>query len=118
MSPTAVKAVRVRPRGTAAPPAPPPPSPDPSAVFAEYVRAQLDGPVLRYSQRLTLLKEAERRGVGRFEANLIIAKVLYQAGLVQEYQFPPEPRRAWLAPLVTFIIVQTTILAGAWWVLR
>lgn len=118
MPPTAVKAVRVRPRGTSVPPAPPAASTDPSAGFADYVRCRLDGPVLRYSQRLTLLKEAERRGIGRFEANLIIAKVLYQAGLVQEYQFPPEPRRAWLAPLTTFVVLQTAILAGAWWVLR
>src|SRR6266550_2352042 len=31
------------------------------------------GPVLCYARRMDLLKEASRRGVGRFEANLMIA---------------------------------------------
>jgi hypothetical protein len=117
MMPTAVKAVRVRPRASAAPPKAATQNVDPSVGFAEYVRARLDGPVLRYSQRQALLKEAERRGVGRFEANLVIAKVLYQAGWRQEYELAPEPRRTWAAPVMTFVILQSAIFVGAWWVL-
>jgi hypothetical protein len=119
MAPTTVKAVRVRPRGSVPPPAPVAEAPvapaDPSAEFAEFVRARLDGPVLRYSQRLALIKEAERRGVGRFEANLIIAKVLYEGGFAQEYELPPKPTRGWVGPVVAFAVVQSAIVAGVWW---
>src|SRR4051794_38981135 len=56
---------------------------DPAGEFADWVRDQLDGPLLRYSARLVLLKEAQRRGLGRFEANLVIASVLHRAGMGQ-----------------------------------
>ena len=52
---------------------------DESAVrFAESVIASMDGPVLRYSSREALIEEALRRGLGRFEANLIIAAVQHR----------------------------------------
>jgi len=49
------------------------------AAFASAVRECLDGPVLRYSLRKALLKQASRLGVGRFEANLVIAEVQHAA---------------------------------------
>ena len=88
---------------------------DRSADFAEWVKGRLDGPVLRYSQRLRLLKEAERRGLGRFEANLVIAAVLYRAGMGQEYEL--KPKGEWVAPVVTFLVLQSALIVGAWWVL-
>jgi hypothetical protein len=92
---------------------------DPSAEFADVVAASIDGPVLRYSQRLVLLKDAERRGIGRFEANLIIAAVLHREGMGQEYELLPIGNRmGWLAPVLTFVGLQSAILVGAWWVLR
>ncbi len=42
------------------------------------VRLQRDGPVLRYSVRDALVHEGERRGLARFEANLIIAGVMHR----------------------------------------
>lgn len=90
------------------------PHADPSADFALYVRGQLDGPVLRYSQRLALLKEAGRRGVGRFEANLVIASVLHARGMGQEYELRPTPGRK--APLLAGLAVQLAVVVGAWWV--
>lgn len=99
--------------------APGPDTRDPSAEFADVVQAFLDGPLLRYSQRLVLLEDAERRGIGRFEANLIIAAVLHRHGMAQEYELPPVPSRMeWLAPVLTFVCLQTAIVLGAWWVLR
>ena len=91
-----------------------------SAEFADRVAQTIDGPVLRYSQRQVLVRDAERRGIGRFEANLIIAAVLHQRGLGQEYELPPVPGGAWgwVAPVLTFVGVQSAILLGAWWVLR
>lgn len=50
----------------------------PAGAFAQLVSQELDGPVLRYSKRQQLLREADRRGIGRFEANLIIAAVQHQ----------------------------------------
>jgi hypothetical protein len=58
--------------------APPPKEEGPAASFGRLVAQQLEGPVLRYSRRQALLREAERRGIGRFEANLIIAAVQHQ----------------------------------------
>jgi hypothetical protein len=88
---------------------------DRSTDFAEWVKNHLDGPVLRYSQRLRLLKEGERRGLGRFEANLVIAAVLYREGMGQEYEL--KPKVEWVAPVVTFLVLQSVLVAGAWWVL-
>jgi hypothetical protein len=89
---------------------------DPAAEFAAWVPDQLNGPVLRYSARLVLLNEAQLRGLGRFEANLIIASVLHRAGMGQEYELPPR-RIEWLAPVMTFVVLQSALLLGAWWVL-
>jgi hypothetical protein len=58
--------------------APPPKVEGPAAGFAQLVTRELEGPVLRYSKRQALLREADRRGIGRFEANLIIAAVQHQ----------------------------------------
>lgn len=93
---------------------------DVSAEFADVVAASIDGPVLRYTQRQVLIRDAERRGIGRFEANLIIAAVLHRRGMGQEYELPPVPGGVleWVAPVMTFVGVQAAILAGAWWVLR
>src|SRR5687768_7594834 len=131
MTPPAVAvrpAVRSRPRRQRDPVAvrvsrviaPKPEAADVSAAFAEAVMASLDGPVLRYSQRVVLVNEAERRGIGRFEANLIIAAVLHRSGIGQEYEIPPAAggRMEWLAPLLTFVGLQSAIVLGAWWVLR
>jgi hypothetical protein len=105
----AISRIQVKPWRRPAPPA------DPSTGFADYVLGQLDGPVLRYSRRLALLKEAQRRGVGRFEANLMIASVLHRAGMGQECEM--RPRVEWVAPVLTVLFVQSTLLLGAWWIL-
>lgn len=92
---------------------------DASADFADFVLASLDGPVLRYSHRLVLLREADQRGIGRFEANLIIAAVLHRHGLAQEYELPPDRAvRTWILPLLTFATLQAAILYGLWWILH
>ena len=44
-------------------------------VFAEQVAKRVHGRVLRYSDRLFLLRAAERLHIERFRANLIIALV-------------------------------------------
>jgi len=112
MASPVITRVRTRPRRLGVAEAPPT---DVSAEFAEWVRGRLDGPVLRYSARQAMLKEAERRGLGRFDANLVIASVLYRAGMGQEYEM--RPRVEWVAPVLVFLLLQGAILGGAWWVL-
>ena len=87
--------------------------------FADHLAEQMPSSVLRYSQRLELLRAARRFGVGRFEANLLIAAVL-------------ERRRSRAADgggeggggigsvaadVAVFLVFQCAMLLGAWWVL-
>src|SRR5215213_4693897 len=58
-------------------------------AFAAAVEGRVDaGGILRYSKRLELLKIARGFGIGRFEANLVIAAVQHGRGKVR-----PEPIR-------------------------
>ena len=91
---------------------------EPSAEFAELVRLSLDGPVLRYSQRAALLREAGRLGIGQFDANLIIASVLHRAGKRQEYEMAPRSFPGWLGTALVVLVLQAAIVVGAWWVVH
>lgn len=64
----------------------------PAAGFAQLVMQQIEGPVLRYSKRQALLHEAERRGIGRFEANLIIAAVQHKSDALPLARYPASAR--------------------------
>jgi hypothetical protein len=84
-------------------------------AFAQFVVDRLDGQVLRYSTRLELLKIAERIGIGRFHANLLIAAVQHQAG--QPATCPPtsagrHANRRTIALIV--LLIQSIILLAAW----
>ena len=86
-----------------------------AALVSRTLQAQRRSP-LRYSQRLDLLKEAGRRGIGRFEANLIIASVQHKLGLLNVA--PPKRRPLRLPGVVAFLLVQSMIVWGLWRVLR
>lgn len=91
--------------------------------FADRIAAQLDrGPqILHYSQRLALLKDAARMGIGRFPANLMIATLQHE-----RRGFPPAPREDAAAErqrprllIPTFVmVIQAAIIWAAWWVLH
>ena len=88
-------------------------------TFAALVRERMDGPVLRYSHRTRLLRAAERGGIGRFEANLIIAAVQHEAGANR----PASARRDTGYPrmrgtLVAIAATQSLIAMAVWWVVR
>jgi hypothetical protein len=90
-----------------------------SDYFSHRVAARLDGPVLRYSNRVALLKEAGKLGIGRFEANLLIAKV--QHSRVQGSGFRVHEKTtngAWLGPAAVVVSVQTLIILAVWWLVR
>jgi|SRR5688572_7646545 len=95
----------------------------PCEAFAGEVARRLEGPVLRQSQRRALLAAARRAGIGRFEANLMIAAVQHARGSDAK-AIAPAPGRATTGGIGAFAIVtlvalvQTAIVCGAWLVLR
>jgi len=78
----------------------------------------MDGPVLRYSQRRELLAVAQRTGIGRFEANLIIAAVRHRQVENHSSEAAPgdsAPRRAFsLTPGLVVLAVESLIASGIW----
>ena len=92
-----------------------PPAPA-SESFADYVATRANGPVLSYSLRLSLLREASRRGIHRFEANLVIASVQHRLIQSRAMQTAAPHRRWWprLPILATVVTVQSVICFGLW----
>lgn len=89
--------------------------------FAQAVAAELNEPVLRYSRRQALLKQAGELGIGRFDANLIIAAVQHRMGSERPIaNARPAAKFNWsLAGIVACVtLVQSLIVAGAVFVLR
>lgn len=89
--------------------------------FGEQVAGEFDGKILHQSKRQRLLKTAERLGISRFNANLVIAVAQNKAdqGVVApSLVVAPEASR-WSVPVIAMIaIVQTLILVGVWRVLH
>jgi hypothetical protein len=96
---------------------PHPQTPSPAAQFARMVGDGLNGPVLRYSQRLALLDHAARLGIVRFEANLIIATVQHRRGAGTTVEATRPAASIWRG-LVVAGCCQAVILLLAWWGLR
>jgi hypothetical protein len=83
--------------------------------FAREVADRLDGPVLRYSNRVALLRRAGELGIGRFEANLVIAAVQHQCrGRLAR---PPARPNPLLRGIAAAVAVESIIVAAAWWLL-
>jgi hypothetical protein len=79
------------------------------------VRQHCDGPILRYSARRQLLAWAHRQGIGRFEANLQIARTLHRMNARTQPITPPLPATSGkLAILTTIVCVQATLVGLAW----
>ena len=96
---------------------------DVSAEFADAVAQAIDGPVLRYSQRQVLVRDAERRGIGRFEANLIIAAVQHRLEREHARSLPVQTEcfkriGKWWPAVVMVLVVETTLSFAAWWTMR
>ena len=88
-------------------------------AFAMEVVNLLEGPTLRHSQRRALLATAHRLGIGRFEANLVIAAVQHRhiaeapAGEVGS----ATSRVSRLGPFALIVAVQSCIVLWAWLIL-
>jgi hypothetical protein len=90
--------------------------------FTAGVTTQLAAGPLTHDQRQLLFARAARLGIGRFEANLIIAIADRQAGngptmrIIDEAPAPPDPPAlprglTW----ATVAAVQSLIFGTAWW---
>lgn len=84
----------------------------PADRFARMVESSLDGTVLRYSQRLNLLRRAKYFNLDRFEANLLIAAVQHR---VKESD---RPRRQLMSTRLAYVLIasalQSLILLAAY----
>jgi hypothetical protein len=87
-----------------------------SRSFAEHVATTATSSVLRYSQRLQLIRDARRYGISRFEANLVIAVVLGRRR-GRTVATGETPDGSWVSPVTTFLIIQGALALGAWWTL-
>jgi hypothetical protein len=88
-------------------------------VFLGEVRGLLEGPVLRYSCRQKLLKRAAALGIGRFQANLLIAMAQHQAQSHTPLSHSSAGRATtWIYAVALFVIVQSAILMGLWTILH
>jgi hypothetical protein len=89
----------------------------PARRFAEYLASRAPSMVLRYSERLELIRAARHMGIDRFEANLLIASVLERGRRVTEAEAAQAVTRSspLLAGIAVFLMVQSAVLLGAWW---
>lgn len=89
----------------------------PTRDFAHHVAIATAGPCLRYSQRLQLLDLAQRDGISRFDANLIIAAIEHHS---VSHRKPVEKSVASTATssralmLTTALAVQLAIVLVGW----
>ena len=81
------------------------------SAFTGQVARELDGRVLRYSNRLALLTAAAKLGINRFEANLIIAIVQHRRSLPPP---PPPTGSHWPMIMAVAVAVQAAIVAAIW----
>jgi hypothetical protein len=92
--------------------------------FAEVVRQLLhnEAGLLRYSARLKLLRGAQRMGIDRFEANLIIAAVQQQSSWQRPAPAVSRPRRD-LGLVVSLaatalVAIEGMVVLAAWWIAK
>jgi len=97
-----------------------------AATFAAVVKSQIHGPVLTYSKRKRLLQLADRLGIRRFDANLIVAAMQYRTQTAPHpnpsthrcavtSEGEGEKKNLLLAPL-TFLLTQSVIVLTAWFI--
>jgi hypothetical protein len=88
--------------------------------FGDQVAGEFDGKLLHHSNRHRLLKTAERLGISRFNANLVIAVAQNKADqgvFTPVTSIAPKGRSSF--PVIAMItIVQALIVWGVWRVLH
>jgi hypothetical protein len=82
-------------------------------LFAIEVAREIEGRTMRYSARCRLLQLADELGIGRFEANLIIASVQHTTTQMQSVVHRPR-RFRWIWPAALAALVQAAITWAVW----
>jgi hypothetical protein len=100
-------------------PAEPPASAEPDSdvrSFARAVSSAMEGPILRFSHREKLIQQAQKFGIRRFDANLLIAAVQHRlgGGLNEHTEAVKSSRWRFALPIGLALAVQAAILVGAW----
>jgi hypothetical protein len=90
--------------------------------FAAAVSAAMDGPILRFSRRQELIRQAETLGIRRFDANLLIAAVQHRLGSEKSVAPIETTAKRWqwgMGGLVGVAVgLQGIILLAAWGLLH
>jgi hypothetical protein len=86
----------------------------PCHEFARLVEGQVEGGVLRYSNRAQLLLAAQEIGIGRFQANLVIATVQHQNQMGMTDSQAEPSSRVWVSGFVAVTVLQSLITATAY----
>ena len=91
-------------------------------AFAASVSSAMEGPILRFSKRQELIRQAEGLGIRRFDANLLIAAVQHRLGgeKADRLALARPKRKSWgmALPIALVVGLQTIIALGAWMVLH
>jgi hypothetical protein len=88
-------------------------SADVEREFLAEISRRLSGEVLRYSERRRLLRRAEGLGIGRFQANLLIATAQHRAGTTTLDPRRPAPGRLpWSVVIGVALIAEAVLLLG------
>ena len=87
-------------------------------AFAAEIERAVEGAVLRYSRRMELLRRARWLGIGRFEANLIIATVLHRRGDVAAVEESASAGSGWGSAVLLFAGIQFVIAGVVWWLMQ
>lgn len=83
-----------------------------SRQFAQMVASQIESGLLNFSDRQRLLSLAETMGIGRFQANLIIAAVQHQTGApISDLAPSPVKQFRWIGAVAAVLAVQGLIVA-------
>lgn len=72
--------------------------------------------LLRYSQRAKLLRRAQKLGIGRFEANLVIATVQHRHATAIGTSKAHQDGLDWTTTALLILTIQSTIAAVIWFV--
>lgn len=86
----------------------------PAQKFEAEVRQEMQKGPMRYSRRLAMLKTAAAMGLGRFEANLILA--IEQNRQVSTNIDSPARDWSFACAFASFLLLQALILVSAWWI--
>jgi hypothetical protein len=84
--------------------------------FAGRVSGRLVGGLLPWTHRRALLAEAASLGIGRFDANLIIAAVQHASPAIAPAPSPKPRARKLIVPVtpIAFLAVQLVIIVAVW----